>query len=284
MARPKKDASTERRPAKLCVPRHEARQKIEAQRDAGSNLASGAVARTRDEARAFSNDISTWHEVTTHLLRTLFDTDEEADRFSGAVRFSFSMGSEADRLRERREDAQSYVRRLDSLLQRLDLIPEPNSVVPSETATKTSAQSDAVFIVHGHDVAAKQETARLLERLKLQAVILDEQTNQGRTIIEKFEDHAAECSFAVVLLTPDDFGRARDGEEKPRARQNVLFELGYFMARLGRGRVCALHKGGLELPSDIQGVIWISFDDGSWRLALAKEMRDAKMPIDLNLL
>lgn len=285
MAKRKEDATAARRPARLCVSRDEARQKIEAQRAAGSALASGAVSVVRGDVDAFAGDVSTWCEVTKHLLRRLFDTDEEADRFATSVRFGFSMDPDpGTRLRERRDDASAYVRRLESLLQRLDLFDEPEGSPPGDASATANASGDSVFIVHGHDVAAKQETARLLERLKLRAIILDEQTNKGRTIIEKFEDHAKECAFAVVLLTPDDLGRARDGVEKARARQNVIFELGYFMARLGRGRVCALHKGGLELPSDIQGVIWISFDDGSWKLALAKEMRDAKMPIDLNLL
>jgi predicted nucleotide-binding protein len=110
--------------------------------------------------------------------------------------------------------------------------------------------SKKVFLVHGHDSEAKEGTARFLEKVGLQPVILHEQPNSGRTIIEKFEVYSGDIAFAVVLLTPDDFGGAASspGASKPRARQNVIMELGYFIGRLGRFRVCALHKGGVELP------------------------------------
>jgi predicted nucleotide-binding protein len=102
----------------------------------------------------------------------------------------------------------------------------------------------SVFVVHGHDEAALQTVARFLERLGLGAIILKEQPGIGRTIIEKFEDHAGKVGFAVVLLTPDDIaGSAAAPASEMRPRQNVLFELGYFVAKLGRGRTCLLRKG-----------------------------------------
>lgn len=110
--------------------------------------------------------------------------------------------------------------------------------------------SNKVFIVHGHDELALQSLARFVEKLGLQAIVLKEQPNQGRTIIEKFEDSAREVGFAVVLLTPDDLGGVADNSApSSRARQNVIFELGYFAGALGRGRVCLLRKGDIEIPS-----------------------------------
>ncbi len=141
-----------------------------------------------------------------------------------------------------------------------------------------------VFVVHGHDEAAKEATARFLEKLDLQPIILHEQSSGGRTIIEKFEKYSGDVGFAVVLLTPDDFGAARKEKDRlqPRARQNVVLELGYFLGRLSRNRVCALYKGGVELPSDIQGVIYVEMDDaGAWRTKLAQELVEAKCPINL---
>lgn len=141
-----------------------------------------------------------------------------------------------------------------------------------------------VFVVHGHDEAAKEATARFLERLDLQPIILHEQSSGGRTIIEKFEKYSGDVGFAVILLTPDDLGAARKEKDKlqPRARQNVVLELGYFLGRLARNRVCALYKGGVELPSDIQGVIYVEMDDaGAWRTKLAQELVEAKCPINL---
>src|SRR6185312_3907017 len=100
--------------------------------------------------------------------------------------------------------------------------------------------TNKVFIVHGHDEAALQSLARFLEKLGLKAIVLMEQPNKGRTVIEKFEDSAGEVGFAVVLMTPDDVGGAVGKDQGIRARQNVLFELGYFSGKLGRGRVCLL--------------------------------------------
>jgi len=141
-----------------------------------------------------------------------------------------------------------------------------------------------VFVVHGHDEAAKEATARFLEKVDLEPIILHEQGSGGRTIIEKFEKYSGDVGFAVILLTPDDLGAARKEPEKkrPRARQNVVLEMGYFMGRLRRNRVCALHKGGVELPSDIQGVIYVEMDEkGAWRTKLAQELVQAKYAIKL---
>lgn len=142
-----------------------------------------------------------------------------------------------------------------------------------------------VFLVHGSDHAAKEAVKQFLTRLDLDPVILHEQPNQGRTIIEKFEVSSNDVVFAVVLLTADDTGGAwrEDGliEMGPRARQNVVLELGYFMGRLGRSRVCALYDG-VELPSDFQGVVYIPFDAaGAWKAKLAQELVEAKLPINL---
>lgn len=142
-----------------------------------------------------------------------------------------------------------------------------------------------VFVIHGRDEAAKQKVARFLEKLDLTPVILHEQPNQGQTIIEKFEQHA-QVGFAVALLTPDDAGALQGEAEhgKPRARQNVVFELGYFLGRLGRKRVCALVKGeDLERPSDYAGVVYIPLDDyGGWERKLFKELKEAGFEIDAN--
>ncbi len=145
-------------------------------------------------------------------------------------------------------------------------------------------ESNGIFIVHGHDEAAKESVARFIERSGAKPIILHEQPNAGKTIIEKFEDNS-DVGFAVVLLTPDDIGAPKEKKDQPRlrARQNVILELGYFMGKLGRGRVCALYKEGVEIPSDYQGVLYIPMDSaGAWRMALAKEIKNADIEIDLN--
>jgi predicted nucleotide-binding protein len=126
----------------------------------------------------------------------------------------------------------------------------------------------SVFIVHGHDETSKLQLKNYLQNvLKLgEAIILHEQPSFGRTIIEKFEQETACVDLVFVLLTPDDkMAKAGDPDvEKRRARQNVIFELGYFYGKLhrSRARVILLYKKGVELPSDISGIIYIDISNG----------------------
>ena len=170
----------------------------------------------------------------------------------------------------------------------LKILQDANEIVPllkNRTGKISPDTMRKVFIVHGRDDLMKQATARFVAKLGLEPVILHEQPNKGRTIIEKFLDHS-EVAFALVLLSGDDRGglATNNGEGyQLRARQNVIFELGFFIGRLDRSRVVALHTSDVEIPSDYSGVIFVSFDKGgAWELAVAKEMRAAGLNIDLN--
>ncbi len=145
--------------------------------------------------------------------------------------------------------------------------------------------TNRVFVVHGRDEGTKHTVARFLERKGLKPVILNEQPDEGLTIIEKFEKYAQNVGFAVILLTPDDVGGLQGDEEnlRPRARQNVILELGYFIHSLGRDRVCALVKGNVERPSDIHGVIYIPLDEHEgWQKQLVKNLEAAGLDVDAN--
>jgi predicted nucleotide-binding protein len=147
--------------------------------------------------------------------------------------------------------------------------------------------SGDVFVVYGHDLLARESVLRVIEKLELHAIILPEQIIDGKTIIESIEHHS-NAGFVVVLLTPDDRGYQKDRPRlvKLRARQNVIFELGFCMGKLGRNKVCALYKDGVELPSDFQGLRYISMDDGgAWRFTLGKEIQEtfSKVGIDVDL-
>lgn len=146
--------------------------------------------------------------------------------------------------------------------------------------TRSTATND-VFLVHGHDSAAKVEVARILERAGVNVTILHEQPNAGRTIIEKFENYAGAAGFAVVLLTPDDEGGPVGGPMNPRARQNVVGEMFWFAGKLGRKRVCALRKSNVEIPSDFAGLVYTEMDDrGAWKAELLKELAEAGYEIN----
>jgi predicted nucleotide-binding protein len=167
----------------------------------------------------------------------------------------------------------------------IPFVRDYKNYVQSKGSTETVLKqpfSRKIFIVHGHDDGARETVARFVERIGLEAVILHEQANQGRTIIEKVVANS-DVGFAVVLLTPDDEGCVKGGEPEPRARQNVLLELGYFIGRLGRDKVCALKRGTLEIPSDFAGVVWETMDsNGGWKSALARELEAAGHSIDWN--
>jgi predicted nucleotide-binding protein len=141
-----------------------------------------------------------------------------------------------------------------------------------------------VFVVHGHDHGSKESVARYLSRLGLEPVILHEQADQGRTIIEKFEHHA-EVSCAVVILSPDDIASSKSNpaHQEERARQNVIFEMGFFVGRLGRKHTFALVQKGVTRPSDIDGVLYIHMDDDvTWRMRLVGELKASGMNVDAN--
>ncbi|ACB76391.1 TIR domain-containing protein [Opitutus terrae] len=146
-------------------------------------------------------------------------------------------------------------------------------------------KANSVFLVHGHDEGAKHAVARFLEQLGITPVILQEQVNRGMTVIEKFEEFASRAGFAVVLMTPDDIGYAanHEGDKKPRPRQNVILELGYFAAKLGRRRTLVITKGELEMPSDVFGLLYEPMDSShGWKMVLAQELKSAGFTIDLN--
>lgn len=142
--------------------------------------------------------------------------------------------------------------------------------------------SGKIFIIHGHDGELKEATARLLEKQGIEPIILNEQVNQGQTIIEKFEKNA-DAGAAIALFTNDDLGRSIMAEtEQPRARQNVVFEAGYFMGKLGRNRVVVIAEKGIEIPSDLQGIVYT--DRSNWQFEVCKELIAMGYSIDMNKL
>ena len=226
-----------------------------------------------------------WSDYNRELLKHLFKNEDIVREYNLGYGPVWGLRNLDGDVRIFREYMDDYINRFESIFERLELVPDPQEVSfhggGQENAKHVGSD---VFIVHGHDVEAKESVARLIEKFGLNAIILHEQPNAGKTIIEKFEDHS-NVGFAVVLLTLDDLGTCKDRPEQlnPRARQNVILELGYFMGKLGRSRVCALYKEGLELPSDYQGVLYVQIDaNGAWRTALAKEIKSAGIEVDLN--
>lgn len=150
--------------------------------------------------------------------------------------------------------------------------------------TLTTNNSKRVFIVHGHDNTLRLDVEMTIKQLGLQPIVLFKQADRGATIIEKLERECSDVAFCIVLYTPCDHGCEIDKNEyRPRARQNVVFEHGMMVAKLGRSRVVALIEKGVEIPGDLSGVIYKEVDPrGHWKLELVGEMQAANLDVDAN--
>ena len=148
---------------------------------------------------------------------------------------------------------------------------------------KNRTSNNKVFIVHGHDGELKEKVARRLEQQGIEAIILSEQVNRGRTIIEKLEAYS-DVNVAIILFTQDDLGVAKEekGNEKYRARQNVVFEAGYFMGYLGRENIIMIADENVEIPGDLSGMVYTTID--SWEFEMLKELNAAGMKVNMNKL
>ena len=236
----------------------------------------------KEAQNAFFNEFHKWdarnEEIFTRAFADANNTDLDGYRQTGRSYF-FS-----DVVVEQKEIITKLVAYLQGFIDRIDLIPcDAESAMTEKSKVEMSA--DKVFIVHGHGELAKITAARTLEQLGLKPIILHEQEDYGNTIIEKFESNATDVGFAVVLLTADDMGISRKDIEKSntenrepqaskRARQNVVFEMGYFMGKLDRAHVFLLLEDGVEKPGDLDGIVYTPIDsEGMWKIKLAKSLK-----------
>jgi len=157
----------------------------------------------------------------------------------------------------------------------------PTQPHQEQTAKESSDRSpNRVFVVHGQNKSARNKTISFLSKVGLNGIVLHEQPSMGRHLLTKFIEEAELVTFAIVLMTDDDVGGLNGSDLAPRARQNVILELGYFLSHLGQKRICALVTPGLETPSDFDGIVYISMDsDGEWEDELRRELRAAGMPL-----
>ena len=236
----------------------------------------------RDDMGTYKSDVQRWRDYNLALLQTVFTNHDIMMEYRRIVGPSRGGYTETEVLQTLREDVDHQITKLKSILERLGLYPEAVSALTAPAEGVGSEDRSKVFVVHGHDEGAREAVARFIRDLGFQPIILHERANEGRTVIEKVEAHG-DVGFAVVLLTPDDEGCGKGGTPGPRARQNVVLELGYFVGRLGRNRVCALKRGELEIPSDFGGVVYEPFDAaGGWKQKLGRELEAAGYEIDWN--
>lgn len=245
------------------------------------------------ELEKAESDYYKWDSYNSEYLQHSFNNEKNSyklryDNVNMKIIFSGD-NSPNKRLEELKEDIKNKIENLEILVEKVELLKsevEINSQqANSKPAQKNNLDKKNIFIVHGHNNEILQTVARTIDKLGLNPIILHEQANAGRTIIEKFENHS-NVGFAIVLLTDDDEGKSKNEIElQKRARQNVVLELGYFIGKLGRSNVLPLYSQGVELPSDINGLLYIPIDkSNSWQFAIVKELKEAGYDIDANLI
>lgn len=239
------------------------------------------------QLRHGSVEFKKWRRDTEVAIGNAFgQSSDQVKKFKDIHYISaFVIGGTADS-----EFQQMYVNGLesaDALLQSLiDEVEEywhdnPEPPLPEPRDSRQS-NTNRVFIIHGRDYGTRNAVTGLLRELGLEPVVLQDQASQGLTVIEKFE-RWAEVDFAIALLTPDDVGGPQGDDLQPRARQNAIFELGYFIGKYGRDRVCALVKATPEIPSDYSGVVYIEFNESEgWKTSLFRELKSAGFDVDAN--
>lgn len=229
----------------------------------------------------FFNEYNKWNNRNIEILTRIYQDPNNTDLYgyNHAAYNSFW----SDIVKEQKADISRQVAYLQGFIERLDLIP--CSAPDAQKENPVAVSENKVFVVHGHGERLKIETARTLELMGLKAIILHEQEDMGNTIIEKFEANAMDVGFAVVLLTADDFGFSKKDAQKaktegkevdptPRARQNVVFEMGYFMGKLDRAHVFLLLEDGVDKPGDLDGIVYQKVDsEGIWKMKLAKRLK-----------
>ena len=272
----------------LSVSREEAERVLEETITRGQRILDDAES-IRDEPtfEAWAREATNWRRFAITALQSISEGDalEQELRTTGATARVAVVGgprpSVAELLDRRRRTHELEINILRSVVERLPLMPAP---IDKARASDPPIGND-VFVVHGRRQESAELVARLAERLGFNAIILDEQANEGGTLIEKVERNSESVGFAVVLMLADDWGRGPDEADWPaspnRARQNVILELGYFIGKLGRSRVAVLIEDGVEKPSDFHGVAHISFDD-DWKIRLLREMKVVFPDLDAN--
>lgn len=236
-------------------------------------------------------DYGIWNNYNSEYLKQKFsqpsnEYKKSYDLAGQSVYVIFLSRGSSDTITDLKDRIKLKIANLNKLYEVADLLPSTGNDI-HDNKQETIKDRKSVFIVHGHDEVAKIKTARFIQTIGLNPIILHEQANSGNTIIEKIEENS-NVGFGLILYTACDIGTNSNEPNnlKNRARQNVVFEHGFLIGKIGRKNVCALVKGEIEIPNDISGIVYVNMDDDdAWFLKIAKELVNAGYNIKLgNLL
>ncbi len=221
-------------------------------------------------------DFKSWNNSLLRFVEKKYGKNSKTyDDFSKrtySLSFFFGDTPESEHINAYKDDMSITRRDLEKLLEEEKMFNDELNV----SDIKKNNKSKKVFIVHGRDDSKKYEVKGFLHELGLEPIILHQQVNGGKTIIEKIEKNSDDIACAIVLFTPDDIGKLKDSDEelRTRARQNVIFEAGYFMGKIGRNRTIIL-SGVEEKMTDIDGIVYI--DINNYQDALMREFKELSL-------
>ncbi len=235
---------------------------------------------TVSTSSGIDSDLHKWRRSTQGCISRIFGEDSE--HYKELLSTEFFSGSPSGPKNKKGEtfvaDLQQAAGILGSMIEEIQNWSDEKQ--PFVARIENDSQSKKIFVVHGRDESTREAASGFLRELSLEPIILGEQASGGATIIEKFEQYA-DVGFALVLLTPDDAGSLQGEDINPRARQNVIFEMGFFVGCLGRKRVILLKTDEIEIPSDYTGVLYIELDDnGKWKKDLVRELKNAGCEVE----
>jgi predicted nucleotide-binding protein len=289
MAKKSQPVTVRQTPTELTNPKEEFNKILDERIAIGEEIFNRQIT-TQDAFKKNREDYSNWNDYNSEYLKHSFNKEhnEYKKRYDDAGTFSFAFiggrTSPAQELKEFKDKVNYKLDNLKKLRAKTDLLKSTISEKIEVAEKSNSLDTTQVFIVHGHDEEAKAKTARFIEILGLKPIILHEQASGSKTIMEKIEAYS-NVGFGIVLYTPCDIGAKNDEKTnfKNRARQNVVFEHGFLIGKIGRENVCALVKGEIETPNDISGVVYIKMDDDeAWHLKIVRELKNSGYEIDMN--
>ncbi len=273
----------------LTIPKDEFKEILQNRIDEGEDLqsyhfqklSSASEFKEVEFFQKFSDTYEEWHALNIEILKNSFSTPENdyLDKYNFTYlnsNFPQSTNSFSEEIYEFRTEFNSRIKALRTLI---SLVPfmKTSSVINKSDSLKKEYTNE-VFIVHGHNEKIRREVELILRRLNLIPITLNQKANKGMTVLEKFEANS-NVGYAIILLTADDIGYSlTDGEitAKKRARQNVLLELGFFWGAIRRSNFLCLYEDGVELPSDLSGLVYVKYDEHQkWADRLVIEMREA---------
>jgi predicted nucleotide-binding protein len=291
MAKKIQSMTVDNSPTELILSKVDFNNKLDERIVLGEELYNQHIQTQADFAKN-KEDFNSWSDYNSEFLKQAFNKEynEYKKSYDDAGMFSFGVISRnstpSQELQKFKSRIETKVSNLKKLRAKTDLLKTSVVDITLPEAEISHLDKTQVFIVHGHDESAKTKTARFIEKLGLKPIILHEQASGSKTVIEKIEAYS-NVGFGIVLYTPCDIGAKN--EENPimknRARQNVVFEHGFLIGKIGRENVCALVKGDIETPNDISGVVYVKMDDEeAWHMKIARELRNSGYEIDMNKL